>query len=94
VTLVDDFGPDGADYGAMGWNNPALSSTLDTMASGTDPDGLAGGRRQVADILQSELPVIPVAWYRQSAVVSQRVEGLALDPLERSWRLTELTWAK
>ena len=94
VTLVDDFGPDGADYGAMGWNNPALSSTLDTMASGNDPDGLAGGRRQVADILQSELPVIPVAWYRQSAVVSQRVEGLALDPLERSWRLTELTWAK
>lgn len=94
VTLADDFGPDGADYGAMGWNNPVLTSTLNTMAGGTDPDGLAGGRRDVAEILQSELPVIPVAWYRQSAVVSQRVDGLVLDPLERSWRLTDLTWAK
>ncbi len=94
VTLAEDFGPDGADYGAMGWNNPALTSTLNTMAGGTDADGLAAGRRQVADILQSELPVIPVAWYRQSAVVGQRVDGLVLDPLERSWRLTDLTWAK
>ena len=48
----------------------------------------------MTEILQSELPVIPVAWYRQSAVVSKRVEGLSLDPLERSWRLTDLTWAK
>jgi peptide/nickel transport system substrate-binding protein len=94
VTLAEDFGPDGADYGAMGWNNPVLMSTLNTMTSGTDTSDLVEGRRQVTDILQSELPVIPVAWYRQSAVLSQRVEGLALDPLERSWRLTELTWAK
>jgi peptide/nickel transport system substrate-binding protein len=94
VTLTEDFGADGADYGAMGWNNPTLTSTLNTMASGADPDGLKEGRRQVTEILQRDLPVIPVAWYRQSAVVSKRVDGLALDPLERSWRLTELTWAK
>ncbi|MFF2242832.1 ABC transporter substrate-binding protein [Arthrobacter sp. NPDC058130] len=94
VTLADDFGPDGADYGAMGWNSPALTSALDTMAGGTDPDGLRGGRRHVAEILQGELPVIPVAWYRQSAVVSKRVDGFVLDPLERSWLLTDLAWAK
>ncbi|WP_307464668.1 ABC transporter substrate-binding protein [Pseudarthrobacter oxydans] len=94
VTLADDFGPTGAEYGAMGWNNATLTSTLNAMARGTDPEGLEDGRRQATDILQSELPVIPVAWYRQSAVVSHRVEGLSLDPFERSWRLTELTWAK
>lgn len=94
VTLADDFGPDGADYGAMGWTNTTLTSTLDAMARGTDAEELEVGRRQVTDILQSELPVIPVAWYRQSAVVSHRLEGLTLDPLERSWRLTELTWSK
>ena len=33
VTLADDFGPDGADYGAMGWNNTTLTSTLNTMAA-------------------------------------------------------------
>ncbi|MCC2660021.1 MAG: transporter substrate-binding protein [Arthrobacter sp.] len=94
VTLAGDFGADGADYGAMGWNDPTLTSTLNTMASGSDPEGLQEGRRQVAEILQRDLPVIPVAWYRQSAVVSKRVDGLELDPLERSWRLTELTWTK
>lgn len=94
VTLADDFGPDGADYGAMGWNNTTLASTLNTMTGTADADVLKNGRHQVTDILQSELPVIPVAWYRQSAVVSPRVEGLALDPLERSWRLADLAWAK
>ena len=93
VTLANDFGPEGADYGAMGWNSPELTSTLNTMAGGTEPDALASGRQQVTKVLQSELPVIPVAWYRQSAVVSTRVDGLALDPLERSWRLSDLTWA-
>ncbi len=94
VTLADDFGPKGADYGAMGWSNTTLTSTLNTMAGGTDSEGLKNGRQQVTEILQSELPVIPVAWYRQSAVVSKRVDGLVLDPLERSWRLSDLTWAK
>lgn len=94
VTLTDDFRPGGADYGAMGWNNAELASTLNTMATGTDTGSLKENRRTVTDILHSELPVIPVAWYRQSAVVSDRVDGLVLDPLERSWRLTDLTWSK
>jgi peptide/nickel transport system substrate-binding protein len=94
VTLADDFGPDGADYGSMGWNSTALASTLKTMAGTADAEVLRDGRRLAAEILQGELPVIPVAWYRQSAVVSPRVEGLALDPLERSWRLSELSWKK
>ena len=94
VTLADDFGPDGADYGAMGWNNTTLTSTLNTMAGTADADVLRAGRQRATEILQSELPVIPVAWYRQSAVLSPRVEGLALDPFERSWRLSELSWKK
>lgn len=94
VTLAEDFGPDGADYGAMGWTSPALASALDTMAGTADTGVLDNGRQQVTDILQNELPVIPVAWYRQSAVVSPRVQGLVLDPLERSWRLTALSWAQ
>ncbi|MDQ0680086.1 peptide/nickel transport system substrate-binding protein [Arthrobacter pascens] len=94
VTLADDFAPEGGDYGAMGWNDPALTSAFDALASGHDADHAAESRRKVTDILQTQLPVIPVAWYRQSAVVSPRIEGLILDPLERSWRLSGLTWAK
>jgi peptide/nickel transport system substrate-binding protein len=94
VTLADDFAPAGSDFGAMGWNDPALTSAFDALASGKDVDAAAENRRKVTEILQTQLPVIPVAWYRQSAVVSPRVEGLVLDPLERSWRLSDLTWKK
>lgn len=93
ATLADDYGPKGADFGAMGWNSPELTATLQDMAKGADSAAAAAGRKKVTQILQEELPVIPVAWYRQSAVVSKRVEGLALDPLERSLRLTDLSWA-
>lgn len=94
VTLAEDFAPAGSDFGAMGWNDPALTEALNALASGKDVDKSAENRRKVNEILQTQLPVIPVAWYRQSAVVSPRVEGLVLDPLERSWRLSDLTWKK
>jgi hypothetical protein len=35
-----------------------------------------------------------VAWYRQSAVVSKRVDKVVLDPQERSWRLTGMAWVQ
>ncbi len=91
VTLLQDFAPGGADWGAMGWEAPDLTRRLDRNVTGdaTDP---AADRRAVAEILQRELPVIPVAWYRQSAVVNDRVAGFELDPLERSWLVSDLTW--
>ncbi|RDV12721.1 ABC transporter substrate-binding protein [Arthrobacter sp. RT-1] len=94
VTLSDDFAPEGGDYGSMGWNDPALTSALHHLASGNDAGKAAESRGKVTDILQAQLPVIPVAWYRQSAVVSPRVDGVTLDPLERSWRLSDLAWKK
>lgn len=90
VTLLEDFGPQGADWGAMGWTDPDLDTLLGRLAEVAEPADEAQGRAEVAEILQEELPVIPVAWYRQSAVVSDRVEGFVLDPLERSWLLADL----
>jgi peptide/nickel transport system substrate-binding protein len=93
VTLLEDFGPRGADWGAMGWSDPGLSGTLEEMAGGVAPEEAADGREDVAQILQDELPVIPIAWYRQSAVVDDRLDGFDLDPLERSWLISDLTWS-
>jgi peptide/nickel transport system substrate-binding protein len=93
VTMLEDFSPKGADWGAMGWTNPALTRTLTDMADGIDAAGGTAGRRQVAEIMQAELPVIPVAWYRMSTAVNTQIDGLVIDPLERSWRLADLSWA-
>ena len=93
VTLLGDYAPDGADWGAMGWSSRELTDTLTGLTGGADAATADAGRATVTGILQAELPVIPVAWYRQSAVVSDRVDGFTLDPLERSWRLDELSWS-
>ncbi len=93
VTLLGDYDADGAEFGAMGWTSPQLTSRLDDLADGIDEAAGATARKQVAQVLQEELPVIPIAWYRQSAVVSDSVEGVVLDPLERSYRLSDVRWA-
>jgi peptide/nickel transport system substrate-binding protein len=95
-TLLQDFGTKGGDWGAMNWQNNSLQAALAELA--TLP--LAAGdaqrsslRARVAQLLHVELPVIPVAWYRQTAAVSPRIDGLTIDPLERSYRIDRVRWA-
>ena len=93
VTLLEDFDADGAGFGPMGWTSATLDAQLADLADGATPEQAATARGEVARVLQDELPIVPVAWYRQSAVVSDRVEGIELDPLERSYRLSEVRWS-
>lgn len=94
VTLLEDYDADGAEYGAMGWTSPTMSDSLRRLAQSPAEDEGQQLRRDIAGVLQEELPVIPVAWYRQSAVVSDRVEGVVLDPLERNYQLADIAWAQ
>ncbi|RYY68760.1 MAG: ABC transporter substrate-binding protein, partial [Comamonadaceae bacterium] len=92
-TLAQDFGPQGGDWGAMGWHSEAVVAALRELSRGVaTPERSAALRAQVLATLQEELPVIPIAWYRQQVAVSPRVQGVTLDPLERSYRLTDLRW--
>jgi peptide/nickel transport system substrate-binding protein len=94
ATLLEDLAPGGADWGAMNWNSPRLTSALQSLAAGQEEAAASAARLETARILQAELPLIPVAWYRQSAAVATGLEGLTLDPLERSWRLSEVSRAR
>jgi len=92
-TLLQDFGPGGGDWGAMGWSSPALRQVLAELALGkAGPERTLALRGQVARVLQQELPIVPIAWYRQQVAVSPRLAGVQLDPLERSYRLTRMAW--
>ncbi|WP_295850218.1 ABC transporter substrate-binding protein [uncultured Xylophilus sp.] len=93
-TLAQDFGPQGGDWGAMGWHDDRVIAALRTLAGAPLPPGQVQAlRRQVAAVLQAELPLIPVAWYRQQVAVSQRLQDVSLDPLERSYRLDRMRWS-
>jgi peptide/nickel transport system substrate-binding protein len=96
ATLLQDFGPDGGDWGAMGWRNGEVPAMLGRLASATPATSATSAgpaeRARVAAVLQSELPVIPVVWYRQVCATSRRIAGASIDPFERSYRISQLRW--
>lgn len=92
-TLLQDFGPKGGDWGAMGWRSAQVSQTIAEMSQSVDPKRRSALRGSIATVLQAELPVIPVAWYQHSATSSTRLSNVSIDPLERSYRISRMGWA-
>ncbi len=89
-TVLQDYAPTG-DWGAMGWENPAFVDLVGRIARGEAGDG---ARAEAAAILQAELPVIPIAWYQQTLATSDRIEGGAIDPWERTFGLPSIRWVE
>lgn len=92
-TLLQDFGPKGGDWGAMGWHSAQISQTLANMSQAIDDRRRSALRGSIATVLQAELPVIPVAWYQHSVTASSRLTNVSVDPLERSYRISRMGWA-
>lgn len=82
-TLLQDYAPVG-DWGAMGWDNPAFAEAVKTMAA---QGGTEAQKAALAATLQADLPVLPIAWYQQTAAISDRVRGIVIDPFERTFGL-------
>ncbi len=93
-TLLLDLGPNGGDWGAMGWSSPTVRSSLDTLSQTNDTTRRSALRGSLATVLHAELPVIPVAWYQHTATSSKRLGNVSIDPLERSYRISRMTLVK
>lgn len=89
-TVLGDYVGNG-DWGAMNWSNNDFATLVRGIAQG---EGGVAERAEAAAILQADLPVIPIAWYRQTLAVSDRVEGATIDPFERSFGLQDMRWAE
>ena len=70
--------------------------TDSTTWSAASPVGTGGAaeKAEAAAILQSDLPIIPIAWYQQTLAVSDAVTGASIDPFERSFGLQDIRWAE
>ena len=75
----------------MGWDNQEIVRLAQALARG---EGGEAERNRATAILQEELPVIPIAWYRQTLAVARGVEGAAVDPWERTFGLQALRFAQ
>lgn len=89
-TILSDFAPVG-DWGAMGWDNPEIVTLAQKLARGEGGDS---ERARISAILQTEMPVIPIAWYQQTLAVSGGLEGAVIDPWERSFGLPGLRFVE
>jgi peptide/nickel transport system substrate-binding protein len=92
VTLLGDFGNGGSEWGPLGWENPAFDEAMAALLTSNDPTEQQNLRNQIVTLIQHDLPVIPIAWYRQSIAVAKRVEGATIDPFERTFGLTKMRW--
>ncbi|MFK7858777.1 MAG: ABC transporter substrate-binding protein [Granulosicoccus sp.] len=93
-TVLQDFGTGGGDWGAMGWENDAVAKALETIAASADKNLRADSISIVANELQAGLPVIPVVWYQHTVAIAEGLQGVIVDPLQRSYGLSELNWAE
>jgi peptide/nickel transport system substrate-binding protein len=86
VLLADFSTPQGGDWGAMNWNDPAFFHLLQqtTHATGSDYERDV---QQLSAHLAEALPLIPVLYYVQQSAVAKRVKGFSFDPYERSFRI-------
>jgi peptide/nickel transport system substrate-binding protein len=89
-TVLGDYVGNG-DWGAMNWSNEDFATLVRGIARG---EGGVAERAEAAAILQADLPIIPIAWYRQTLAVSDRVEGATIDPFERSFGLQDMRWSE
>ncbi|MFT3689131.1 ABC transporter substrate-binding protein [Paenirhodobacter sp.] len=89
-TLLTDYAPGDA-WGAMNWDNSEFIALIRGLARG---EGGQAARDRAVAILQADLPVIPIAWYQQSAAVSKGITGAVIDPYERNIGLKQIRWAE
>lgn len=92
-TLLQDFGPNGGDWGAMNWSNAELVKTLAGIGSVVEPAERARLRRRATEILHQEMPVIPIAWFDHGVAINRRLAGVIIDPFELSYGVSRMRWA-
>lgn len=93
-TVLADFGAGGGDWGAMNWQAPGVAKALDEIAAKADAAERAALIAEVREALHAGLPLIPIVWYQHTAAVADKLEHVALDPLERSYGVSRLQWAE
>jgi peptide/nickel transport system substrate-binding protein len=93
-TMLQDYPPQGGDWGSMNWSNAEFDQAIKDLAKVSDAAQGQPLREKAVSILKSELPVIPIAWYQQTAAVSKKLENVRLDPFERDFGLAKMRWAQ
>lgn len=90
--LLQDFAPQGGDWGVMNWQDERLNQALAQLEKRVDAQGQRQLKQQIAEIIYQQRPITPVVYYQQNAAAHTALQGLEIDPFERSFGLNKLSW--
>ncbi len=93
-TIYGDYGPNPGAWGVLGWNSASLNQLLSKYLSTFDPEKAHKQRMTILEIIQEEIPVIPVTWYEHIVAYSNRLEGVDIDPFEIKSYVKGVRWKK
>lgn len=92
-TVLQDYSKGGGDWGAMNWSCEPMQALLTQLRMTSDPAIQKNLIQDTSKLLGQEVPTIPVVSYLHTAVTSKEIVNFSLDPLERSYRITDLNWS-
>ena len=78
----------------MGWDKPEVAEALQAIAATSDDAARAAHIAMVANAIQTELPLIPIVWYQHTVSIAKDLDGVIIDPLQRSYGLSKVYWAE
>jgi peptide/nickel transport system substrate-binding protein len=92
--IAADFSNPRDSMGAMNWNSSKVDNAASAYMEAFDPKVAQEARREIMNILQRELPVLPITWYSNQIAVSQNIENTNFDPYELRGYLEGARWKK
>ena len=94
-TILPDFASDQTLWASTGYRSAEMRKLVGDYIASFDEADRATLRKGMADLLQHDLPVLPVSWFLQNAAVSTRLakSSVRIDPFEISYLLPQVRWA-
>ena len=89
-----DFSGGGSDWGTMNWQAEGITQAVESIAATSDSAVRNPLISQVVAQVHDELPLIPLAWYQHTVAMAAGLEGVVVDPFERSYGLQSIAWSK
>jgi len=93
-TVQADFSGGGSDWGTMNWQAEGITQAVESIAATSDSAVRNPLISQVVAQVHDELPLIPLAWYQHTVAMAAGLEGVVVDPFERSYGLQSIAWSK
>ncbi len=92
-TILNDFGTGGGDWGSMNWEAPEVAEALETIAKTADEATRKPLIAEATAAIHNGLPLIPITWYMHTVSIAKGLDGVIVDPRQRTYGLERISWS-